>query len=172
MFFQFSRLLQESKPNEETMVVSTTSSTETASVSAFTSKPSTVCSSSAVVSSSSLQRTQFFTSTPTTSTVSVAQFDSTSTVPRKDVPTVTSSSVPTPVPASIMSPMHIEIKKESIGDELTSPQPRVADAGDTPNSVSGESSSSLPLDAQGDVKIFHSYSNIEDIKFYYLTVIF
>lgn len=57
--------------------------------------------------------------------------------------------------------MHIDIKKESIGDELTSPQPRVADAGDTPNSVSGESSSSLPLDAQGDVKFYDFSLNID-----------
>lgn len=159
MFHDFiSLFFQEKLFSEETMLVSTSSSTETISVSGFTSKPSPICSSAAVVSSSSLQRPQFFTSTPTTTSVSVAQHENTSTLARKDMSNVSSSStptsIPTSVPSSIMSPMHIEIKKESIGDELTSPQPRVADAGDTPNSVSGESSSSLPLDAQGEYKFY------------------
>lgn len=117
-----------------------------------------VVNTSSVTSSvnSSALRMQFVTvnqmTQPATTSIKQEIITSTSTVSRKEVvQNVTSSSLSGPIvtPSSNMSPMHIEIKKESLGDELASPQPRAVDAGDTPNSISGDSSSGSLLDPQG-----------------------
>lgn len=67
---------------------------------------------------------------------------------RKESLQVNPSSGPVSTSA-ITAPTHVEIKKESLGDEISSPQAKLSDTGDTSNSVSGESSCSSVLDAQG-----------------------
>ena len=71
---------------------------------------------------------------------------------KKETLTV-NSSLPRQASAPTMTPVHVEIKKEP--NEDISPGPsKVSDAGDTPNSVSGESSCSSVMDAQGDYTKF------------------
>lgn len=60
----------------------------------------------------------------------------------------TNSSSPGKVVTSAMTPVHVEIKKEP-NDDISPGTSKVSDAGDTPNSISGESSCSSVLDAQG-----------------------
>lgn len=69
--------------------------------------------------------------------------------PKKEIPQTSCSSGQILVHTSTMAPMHVEIKKESLADEIASPQSKAPDAGDTPTSISGDSSCSSILDAQG-----------------------
>lgn len=149
-----------SKESRSTTPVSSQSNVPEPAQGPVLNKNATAVLSTASVTSSagpSIPRTQFMTvhqmTLPTTA-VKQEPISSTTAVVKKDLmltipSSSTSSSGPVVTPTSSMSPMHIEIKKESMGDELASPQPRAVDAGDTPNSISGDSSSGSLLDAQG-----------------------
>lgn len=102
------------------------------------------------------QRVQYApvqTAVPTTVIKQEASVPSTSA--RKEVTTIVPATQTATPTSSTMSPMHIEIKKEAIPDELISPQPKTADVPDTPNSISGDSSTGSVLDAQGNYGKFH-----------------
>ncbi len=118
---------------------------------ASASKPSAVSSSSAVPTSSNIcpRTLPTVTSQSTIPVPVVKQEDVISSPKREPVPVMSSLGQIAVPSSSTMSPMHVEIKKESNIEETTSPQSRVTESGDTATSVTGDSSTGVQLDAQG-----------------------